>query len=411
VNNTLKTFILDKCKTLRSWFLEDRRRMAMTFGCIIVLLIYGLSKGDERVAHIFHDGDSSNFESIGILGNPYKDIFNSKVDLLEETKKRIKEDNDRVRYEMASLREEIRELAFKREKFDKKPDNRTENKDIQDKKRKESSTDAVSFSKSPLQMDAGSGIKNSTKTVSLVKKTRKRKKRLSKSQVIFPVKVKTDKLVPGVVLGVGSWVLGTIIAGAEIPQSKTYPVLIQLDQAYTMANKKSLSLAGCLMIAKASTVMSTRHVELQPESMGCFSKSGKYFEKKNINGWGTDSLDNNFGIKAEFKSNIGRVAEFAFVKSMLEGAQEIISRKSKQIGGGNPDRPDMLVQQGAVSSASMMANFLMRQARNLLPTLSVNSGRQVYIVMKDSIRLPYEFFSENEGVSNAEYDLSFNVLD
>ena len=412
----IKSELESRYKIVLDWLKGDRRRMIALATVIPILLIYLLSKGNEKVTYVFDPKNKRNFEQEGILENPYKTIYQGKLGLLEQARKDIKEENKKLRFELDQLREEMMQVSQRRkleesEKDHDEPPTETKGNTVDAKPQNSSTDSSIGFAKSPLD-----GFRESQQNSPITessKKIKKRKKRikesLSHSRLVFPVKAKTKEEEPGVVLGVGSWALGTIIAGAEIPQQSTYPILIQLDQAYTMASKKRLSLVGCLMVAKASTVMSTRHIEIQPESMGCFSQSGRYFEKKQINGWGTDSLDNNFGVKGLFRSNVTRLAEYSFIKSLLEGAEDIIARQSKRVGGADPDRADVVVKRGAASSATMVADFLMRQAKNLLPTLSVNSGRKVYIVMKDSVKLPYEFFDGKEEESEG-FDYSFSVF-
>lgn len=398
--NILK-IVMPRFELFKGWLEEDSKRKFYLVASGLVLFIYVLSFGEEKMTYVYKSDEAREFSSEKILENPYKTIYDGKISVLEETRNSILSDNRALREEIEGLKIDLKEMIQAQNKRASKPSVKNEVAQAST-----STTKPVELSASPI---TGGGGNTSQTLAAKPRKKRKKKVRLSKSKLVFPVKMKAKPVESGVVIGVGSWARGTIIAGAEIPQSKTYPVLIQLDQAYTMANKKNISLVGCLMVAKATPQMSTRHIELQPQSMGCFSKSGKYFEKKGLNGWGTDSLDSNFGIKAQFKSNVNRLAEFSFAKSMLEGVQEIISRKSKNIGGADPDRADLVVGESAASTSTMIADFLMKQARALLPTLGVNSGREVFIVMKDSVRMPYEFFDQG-GLENEEFDYSFNLF-
>lgn len=398
--NILK-IVMPRIELFQTWLEEDKKRKVYLGVASLLLFIYFLSLGEEKMTYVYKSDEAREFSSEKILDNPYKTIYDGKLSVLEETRNSILTDNRALREEIEGLKIDLKELIQNQHKKDSSSVVKSDNESMAT-----DTTKPIELSASPISGD-GEGLSQST--VNKPKQKRKKRVRLSKSKLVFPVKMQVKPVESGVVIGVGSWARGTIIAGAEIPQSKTYPVLIQLDQAYTMANKKNISLVGCLMVAKATPQMSTRNIELQPQSMGCFSKSGKYFEKKGINGWGTDSLDSNFGIKAEFKSNVNRLAEFSFAKSMLEGVQEIISRKSKNIGGADPDRADLVVGESAASTSTMIADFLMKQAKVLLPTLGVNSGREVYIVMKDSVRMPYEFFDQG-GLEDEEFDYSFNLF-
>jgi hypothetical protein len=86
----------------------------------------------------------------------------------------------------------------------------------------------------------------------------------------------------------------------------------------------------------------------------------------------------------------------AFMKSVVDGIGEIISRKSKGIGGNDPDSPDVLVQNGAQSAAAKVSDWYLNQATSLLPTLSVGSCQDVWVIMQDKVVLPNDFFRKNE---------------
>ncbi len=387
----------------QKWINEDKRRKFYLGFAGIFIGIYALSFGGEKVSYVYKSEEASEFDSKNIIESPYKTIYDGKLNVLEETKDRLLFENRKLRDEIEGLKGDFKEFVASQK------DLSTNSKiavDSHTKDEKEASQEMV-LGDSPI-----SGEDLNQKVQSQLIKPNPQKKRVikkrAKTRVVFPVKLEATEIESGVVIGAGSWAKGKIVAGAEIPQSRTYPVLIQLDQSYSMANQTSISLIGCLMIAKATPEMATRHIEIQPQTMACFSKNGQYFERK-INGWGTDSLDNNFGVKGKFRSNIGRYAEYSFIKSLLDGVQEIVSRQSQQIGGQDPNRPDVLIQNGGAQTAGKVTEFLMKQAKQLLPTLEVSSGRDVYIVMKDSVRMPYEFFSKT-GESNEDFNYSFDIL-
>lgn len=409
--DTIREFIEPRRVLLDSWLKEDPRRKYAILGLVFFLSIYILSLGGEKASYVFKDSGATDFDTKNLIENPYKTIYDGKVGVLEETKNRLVLENRKLRQEIEGLKVDFKDFmsTMKKDLAAQRSNDAESKEDLVASA--SGPSDSVNFQPGGLQGMKANGLsQEGEKAVGPpeVKKFAKKKKKRSKNKVFFPVKLESKEEEAGIVIGVGSWAKGTIIAGAEIPQSKTYPIVIQLDQAFSMANQTRISLVGCLMVAKAMPEMATRHVEIQPESMACFNKSGRYFERK-INGWGSDSLDNNFGVKGLFKSNISRFAEYSFIKSMLDGVGEIVKRKSQNFGGQDPNRPDILLQDGGTQTASQVTEFLMNQARQLLPTLEISSGREVYITMKESVRLPYEFFDGN-GEENEEFSYSFDVL-
>ncbi len=70
----------------------------------------------------------------------------------------------------------------------------------------------------------------------------------------------------------------------------------------------------------------------------------------------------------------------------------ITGDQAKYIGAG-----------GATNAATMVTQWYLQQAQNLLPTINVGSGQDVWIVMQDSVELPQGYFIQNgdEGVEHA----------
>lgn len=211
--------------------------------------------------------------------------------------------------------------------------------------------------------------------------------------ISFPVKHKRKE--EGITLPSGSYVKAKLMTGIDAPEGKTYPVLLALDFSYVGPNKHKVDLSGCFIIAKSSPSMATERINFQATKLSCVSKKGKFFERK-INGFVADNSDNTFAVKAELNSKQGRVAKMAFLKSVVDGIGEIITRKSKNIGGKDPDSANVLVQNGAQGAASRVSDWYLKQVTSLMPTLSVSSGQDVWIVMQDKVLLPNDFFRKNQ---------------
>ena len=215
--------------------------------------------------------------------------------------------------------------------------------------------------------------------------------------ISFPVKHKrTDE---GITLPTGSYVKAKLMTGVDAPEGKTYPVLLALDYSYVGPNKHKIDLSGCFVIAKSSPSIATERINFQATRLSCVSKKGRFFERK-INGFIADDSDNTFAVKAELNSKQGRVAKMAFLKSIIDGIGEIINRKAQNIGGRNPDTANVLLQSGTQGAASKVSDWYLRQVTSLLPTLTVKSGQNVWIVMQEKVLLPNDFFIKNERRNN-----------
>lgn len=234
--------------------------------------------------------------------------------------------------------------------------------------------------------------------------------RRGSSLIAFPVK--DEKPSDGVVLPSGSFVKAKMLTGVDAPEGKTYPVLLVLDFSYVAPNENRLDLSGCFMIAKAEGDLSTERVQMQASKLSCVSKTGKMFERE-VNGFIADNTDASFAMKGKVNTKQGRVAAMAFMSSVVEGVGKAIQQSQttnsvNPLGGSSSvmtgDAEKYAVAGGAANAASMVAQWYLRQAQSLSSTVSVASGRDVWIVMKDKVELPKEFFRK-ERSTNAEANI------
>ena len=227
--------------------------------------------------------------------------------------------------------------------------------------------------------------------------------------VSFPVKSKPKKKT--VVVPSGSYVKAKLMVGIQTPEGRLTPSLLVLEESYTSPNESKVDLSGCFALAKAQASMSTERIELKVYKLSCVSEKGDMVER-DINGFVVDDKDQSYALKAEVKSNQGRVARMAFMNSIVNGIGEIINRKAQNIGGGNPDtnQNNLVIQQGATGAASAVAQWYLRQANNLNATLNVKSGRDVFVVMNDKVVLPKNYFVQKRKRRNLETPSLFNHI-
>lgn len=238
----------------------------------------------------------------------------------------------------------------------------------------------------------------------------------------FPVKGEERRGLE-IALPVGSYVKAMLMTGVEAPEGSTYPVLLQLDFAYVLPNRKKLDLSGCFMIGKAEGDLSIERVKMQATKLSCVGRDGHMFER-DINGFVADDMDNSFAVTGSVNSKQDRVAAMAFLSSVVEGISKAIqqaqvSQESTAFGGhettvtGNQGK--YIAAGGAGSAASTVTQWYLKQAQSLLPTINVGSGRTIWIVMSDSVDLPKRFFkkpSKKSGVNTYEdYSFVTRILD
>ncbi len=97
------------------------------------------------------------------------------------------------------------------------------------------------------------------------------------------------------------------------------------------------------------------------------------------------------------------------IVSVVEGVGKAVqaaqtTQSSNAFGGGTSlmtgDSTKYAVAGGASNAAGMVAQWYLQQAQNLAPTVEVGSGRDVWIVMKDKVNLPEEFFRKERMDGN-----------
>lgn len=236
--------------------------------------------------------------------------------------------------------------------------------------------------------------------------------------IAFPVK--EDAKTEGVVLPAGSYVKAKVLTGVDVPEGRTFPVLMVLDFSYVAPNDHKIDLSGCFMIAKAEGNLSTERVQMQATKMSCVSRKGKMFERE-VNGFIADDKDGSFAMKGKVNSKQGRVAAMAFLSGIVQGVGQAVQAAQTQqsvnpLGGSSSvltgDSTKYMVAGGASNAAGMVAQWYLQQAQSLSPTVEVGSGRDVWIVMKDKVSLPEEFFKKertdgDEGI----YSYFTRILD
>jgi conjugal transfer pilus assembly protein TraB len=236
--------------------------------------------------------------------------------------------------------------------------------------------------------------------------------------IAFPVKAETKT--EGVMLPAGSYVKAKVLTGVDVPEGKTYPVLMVLDFSYVAPNDHKIDLSGCFMIAKAEGDLSTERVQMQATKMSCVSKKGKMFER-DVNGFVADDKDGSFAMKGQVNSKQGRVAAMAFLAGVVDGVGKAVqaaqtTQSTNPLGGGSSmmtgDAGKYAMAGGASNAAGMVAQWYLQQAQNLAPTVAIGSGRDVWIVIKDKVSLPEEFFKkERKNGDEGIYSYFTRVLE
>lgn len=367
-------------------------------GVVFVIAVLVLVSGSRETVHVYHREISSDFSDARVLGSNEQSMLEAKEALYAKTVKELQEGQDSLRETAEKLQKRLDELEPKGGVAESPTPPATAT----------IPGEAVRIHDSNLTV-----VSTETPLTANPPRTFLRSQPSGKSIISFPVKeIKREE--SAVTLPSGSYVKAKLMTGVAAPEGKTYPVLLQLDFAYILPNKNKLDLAGCFMIAKSQGDLSTERVQMQATKLSCVSKTGKMFERE-INGFVADDKDNSFAVSGEIRSKQDRVATMAFLSSIVEGVGKAIqqaqtTQQTNALGGSQSvvtgDQASYMAAGGASHAASLVTQWYLKQAQNLLPTINIGSGRDVWIVMQDAVKLPHSYFTKptvSGDVSNFSY--------
>lgn len=376
----------------KEWLGGDWRRKYVCLGGISLVVIYFLSGGEKESRYIFKTDDFRKISKSSTVDNPYRHIADDKMALFEKAELSIRKENKVILSEMESMRASFQELSTKLNDLGKTP-----TPQVQAVKGVSQKQDGIQIGASTIQSEPIQGSPIAEGTSHGRSKLKNKKSKSGAYSVVFPVEVKASEEENGIVIGKGSRAYGKVIGGAEVPMGETYPVLIQLDHAFVMANNKKVDLKGCVLIAKSETVFATGKMKMEPDSITCYDPTGSHFTQNKIKGWFNDPKDDNFGMSAELKTNAGKKSLGVFGQSFVEGLGAAIERGSRSVGGQGVDvRPDVVLQNSGQQAGIKAGQLFMEYLNGLKPTLKITSGRDTWLILGSDLVIPYEFFKERQ---------------
>lgn len=232
------------------------------------------------------------------------------------------------------------------------------------------------------------------------------------STINFPVKKIAKN--ESVRIPLGSYVKAKLLTGVEAAEGKPLPVIAELDHVFIGPNKTMIDLKGCFALLKSAGNLSVERAEGQAVSISCVSDSGQSFERK-INGFMVDDTDNSFGVIGVVNSKQDRVATQAFLASIVDGISSSVKQGQETetqnpLGGSSSvvtgDQSKHILASGGGSAAQKVTQWYLKHAENLMPTINVGSGSDIWIVMQEGVNLPNWFFKEKR-VNYKSIRLSF----
>ena len=408
IGSLIKDDVLERAKHILelvnlSGVRHFKRWPVVLVSCLSLMAIYAVSKAqdkaEQRVTHV-HE---TEFKKSRVLGDPYAESNHAKEQMLAKAAKDYADSQQATADALAQVNARLDELATRIAERPVEPGA----PDAGQPPATDPSYGGAGLTAKAAAFPSGPviGADVVTKPVgsSLMDRGHVALERAKGPAMIsFPVKGGTTRDVNEVVLPVGSYVKATLLTGVEAPEANPYPVLLQLDFANILPNNKVLDLRGCFMVAKAQGDLSTERVQMQATKLSCVSRTGQMFER-DINGFVADGADNSFAVTGAVNGKQDRVAAMAFLSSVVEGVGSAIqmAQTSEQTSAEGHSRRTITGDQGkyiayggASNAAGMVAQWYLKQAQHLLPTINVGSGQSVWVVMNETVALPQEYFKK-----------------
>lgn len=197
----------------------------------------------------------------------------------------------------------------------------------------------------------------------------------------------------------GSYVQGTVLTGVEANARDEIPMLVQLDHAVVGPNQHHIDLRGCMVLVKVRGNLSTDRVEGQAARLSCVRNDGEIVDAE-IRGY-LAGEDNTFGVTGQLITRQGRVLAAGAVASLAEAAgtavataqqtTQVLTNPLGQAGQATNvtgNQAAFVAGSSGAEAASQIADWYLGYADQLVPAIAVGSGREVWIVLLQTVEVP-----------------------
>lgn len=191
----------------------------------------------------------------------------------------------------------------------------------------------------------------------------------------------------------------TVVTGADVGAPGTgmkwgYPLLYVISGAFTCPwhlgqpgeapRPSGIPIQGCFVMAHAEANLAASRAVVGLDSMACVLPNGETFEEP-IKGYVVDS-DGKLGMFGKVERHESAAVAKALVLGAVQEAASALSvaRSQLVVTPGYGTQPF----QGMQTTLNQLGQFYVEQARSLLPTLAVDSGKKATIVLQKGVPLP-----------------------
>jgi hypothetical protein len=207
----------------------------------------------------------------------------------------------------------------------------------------------------------------------------------------------------------GSYVKARVLTGVEANSQDAYPILLQLDYAFVGPNHTRIDLSHCFVIAKAKANLSTERVMGETQEISCVRRD-KEIVTRVAKGY-VAGEDSTFGITGQLISHQGQVLVAAVLASLAKSVGEAVAlaQTSTEIATGGVggvataqnitgNKALYVAGKAVTEPAAMIADWYLNYAKQLVPSIAIGSGRDVWIVLLDTVKVPELDVDDERGM-------------
>ena len=105
----MKKHLKDYAQLFCAWVREDKRRALIVVVAVLLFFGYGISRNEEKTRYIY-EGANDKFTQAHVVENPYKHLAENKIEIVEETQERLRQDNRDMQRQLADMKKTLEEV-------------------------------------------------------------------------------------------------------------------------------------------------------------------------------------------------------------------------------------------------------------------------------------------------------------
>jgi conjugal transfer pilus assembly protein TraB len=212
----------------------------------------------------------------------------------------------------------------------------------------------------------------------------------AKPEVAPSVTQSVAKAIPAFYLPTGSMISGVLLAGVDAPTGRgalkdPIPVLARIKREAILPNRYRADVRECFALLESSGDLASERAMMRLTNISCVRRDKTVIDVP-IAGYAVGE-DGRAGLRGRLVSKQGQVLAKAMMAGFAEGISSAFGGDRQMGLGGNLDDiqygsvPEKGALRGASSALDRIAAYYLDLADQLHPTVEIDAGRQVTIIL------------------------------